>query len=51
MIIKITKDINGRYFFTKNGKEWIIEKMFDQLTKEGINTIKIEIAHGEDRIG
>lgn len=50
MIIKIIKDINNRYFFAKNGKEWEIEKMFDKLTKKGLNSIRIEIAHGDDRL-
>ncbi|KKN40868.1 hypothetical protein LCGC14_0728900 [marine sediment metagenome] len=49
MIFKINK-IGDRYFFARNGKEWEIMKMFDKLTKEGINSIKIEIAHGDELI-
>ena len=44
VILKIVKN-DGRYFFAKNGKEWEIEKFFDHITEEGVNTMKIEVVH------
>ena len=46
MIIKINK-IGKRFFFTKNGKEWDVQVMMENILDEGENIIKIEIIPSE----
>ena len=46
MIIKINK-IGDRFFFTKNGKEWDVQAMMEDILDEGENIIKIEIIQPE----
>lgn len=42
MNLKIVKH-GKRYFFAKSGKEWDIEKFFDEVTDQGLQLIEVKV--------